>query len=348
MGKLEDTSLPDAFRRYGAELEAELVAAIGGDPLRFYTIMRYHMGWVDEQGSPREASGGKHLRPTLCLLACEIVGGDWRQALPGAAALEIVHNFTLVHDDVQDNSRHRRHRPTVWNLWGVPQAINVGDGMWAAAQLEVLRLQETGVTPDRVIMASRLLADACLKLCEGQYLDVSFESRLDVQVDDYLRMIDAKTAQLFSCALALGATVGTEGGRLISQLGVFGRELGLAFQIQDDLLGIWGDEQTTGKSAHTDVKEKKMTLPIICALKEADGEKKERLTGLYQSERTELTAAEVAEVVEILDAVGARARTDEFKSQYHAQALEELDRTELSSQSSAELREMTTYVLSQF
>jgi geranylgeranyl diphosphate synthase type I len=348
MGKLEDTSLPDAFRRYGAELETELVSAIGGDPLHFYTIMRYHMGWVDEQGSPREASRGKHLRPTLCLLVCEMVGGDWHQALPGAAAVEIVHNFTLVHDDVQDKSSHRRHRPTVWNLWGIPQAINVGDGMWAAAQLEVLRLQEKGVAPDKVIIASRLLADACLKLCEGQYLDVSFESRPDIDIDDYLRMIDGKTAQLFSCSLALGAIVGTEDEQLISQLGVFGRELGLAFQIQDDLLGIWGDEEATGKSAHTDVKEKKMTLPIICALKEADGEKKQRLTGLYQSERTELTAAQVAEVVEILDAVGARVRTEEFKRQYHAQALEELDRMELSSQSSAELRAMATYVLSQF
>jgi geranylgeranyl diphosphate synthase type I len=348
MGKREYTGLPDAFGRYGAELEAELVSAIGGDPLHFYTIMRYHMGWVDEQGSPREASRGKHLRPTLCLLVCEMVGGDWHQALPGAAAVEIVHNFTLVHDDVQDKSSHRRHRPTVWNLWGIPQAINVGDGMWAAAQLEVLRLQEKGVAPDKVIIASRLLADACLKLCEGQYLDVSFESRPDIDIDDYLRMIDGKTAQLFSCSLALGAIVGTEDEQLISQLGVFGRELGLAFQIQDDLLGIWGDEEATGKSAHTDVKEKKMTLPIICALKEADGEKKQRLTGLYQSERTELTAAQVAEVVEILDAVGAKARTEEFKRQYHAQALEELDRMELSSQSSAELRAMATYVLSQF
>ena len=142
--------------------------------------------------------------------------------------------------------------------------------------------------------------------------------------------------------------MGTEDEQLISQLGVFGRELGLAFQIQDDLLGIWGDEEVTGKSAHTDVREKKMTLPIICALKEATGEKKERLTSLYQSEGVELTPAEVVEVVEILDATDARALTEEFKRQYHTRAIEELDRMTLSVQNIAELKEMATFVLSQF
>jgi len=336
---------PDPFYRYRVELEAELLSAIGHDPLHFYTIMRYHMGWVDEHGRPREASGGKHLRPTLCLLACEAVGGDWHKALPGAAALEVVHNFTLIHDDVQDKSSQRRHRPTVWTLWGTAQAINAGDGMWALAQLALLRLRDKGVPSDKMIRASRILAEACLKLCEGQYLDISFESRPDIEEEEYLRMIDAKTAQLFDSSVSLGAIVGTDDEQLVSQLGIFGRQLGLAFQIHDDLLGIWGTQKATGKSAYTDIREKKKTLPILCALKQATGEKRERLASLYQKGSAPFTAEEVAEIVCILDNVGARDYTEEFKRRYYSQALEELDKMDIPSPQAKELREIAAYIL---
>jgi geranylgeranyl diphosphate synthase type I len=176
---------------------------------------------------------------------------------------------------------------------------------------------------------------------------MDFESRPEIDVEDYLRMIDAKTAQLFSCAVVLGALVGGAKEEQIEQLSAFGRQLGLAFQVQDDLLGIWEKQKTTGKSACTDIREKKKTLPVIYALKNATGNEKIRLSGLYQSRKRRLTSAEVAEVVGILDNVGARRHTEEFKQRYQKRALEQLSKMDIPQPRAAELREMADFILSQ-
>ena len=336
-------SLPSVFNRYRSELEKELRTAISAEAFPLHAMMRYHLGWEDEHGEPCQVHGGKHLRSVLCLAACEATGGEWHTALPAAAALEIVHNFTLIHDDIQDNSVQRRHRPTVWSIWGIAHGINVGDGMWAAAQLELLRLQQQGMPSQKVVTASYALGETCLKLCEGQYLDMSFENSLDIDIENYLSMIDRKTAQLFSCSLFLGALAGTDDQDLISQFASFGRELGMAFQIHDDLLGIWGDEENTGKSTYTDIRERKKTLPIVYTLQQVCGVDRDKLVSLYN--QSEVSAIDASQVLRILDAVGAKNFTEEYRLRYCTQALQTLENMAISQHSIDQLREVVTFML---
>lgn len=336
-------ALPAPFYRYRSEIEAELRSVVGESDLPLYNMMRYHLGWVDEQGHPRETSGGKLLRPTLCLLACEAVGGKWQRAVPAAAAIELVHNFSLIHDDIQDVSPERRHRPTVWWLWGQAQAINAGDGMYALAQLSLPRLESRSIPGEKVVQASTILAQACLKLCEGQYLDVSFENRLDVGMDDYLEMISGKTAQLFECSLHLGALLGTESEGLKRCLCSFGRKLGLAYQMWDDLLGIWGDETIIGKSAQSDIKERKKSLPVVYALEKARDKEREELVSIYLKQT--LNREDVAEVAKILDRLGARDYTERMVEQYYLQALQGLEEAELPPSARDELRQVAAFIL---
>lgn len=299
---------PPVLERYRQALEEELrlllsESAVGELPL--YSMLRYHLGWADAEGRPVEAGTGKALRPALCLLACEAVGGNWRRALPAAAALELVHNFSLIHDDIQDGDRQRRHRPTVWALWGKSQAINAGDAMREVSDLAILREAELGVEAPRVLEAARLLDQATLEMIEGQYLDLSYESRPDVTVSDYLAMIAKKTGALIRCAVELGALVGGAPSRQSAALACAGEELGLVFQIRDDVLGVWGRAESTGKPEANDIRRRKRALPAVHALEHARGREGERLRALYNDKRR-VTAADVAEVLEVMGKAGTR------------------------------------------
>lgn len=234
--------------------------------LPLYNMLRYHLGWMDEAFRPQMYPAGKRLRPMLCLLACAEVGGDPAQALPAAAAIELLHNFSLIHDDIEDGDEVRRHRPTVWKVWGAPQAINAGDAMFTLAFGAMGRLARRGVTVEITLQALEHFTQTCLALTEGQYLDMSFEQRNRVSVDEYLRMIRGKTAALVGASLAIGALVGRAGPAPTDALHRFGRAVGLAFQIQDDILGIWGDPAVTGKAAGNDILRRKKSLPILHAL----------------------------------------------------------------------------------
>ena len=217
--------------------------------------------------------------------------------------------------------------------------------MWALSQLAMLRLEQKGVSRDKVVAASRLLSETCLKLCEGQYLDLSYQDRARIEIKDYLKMIQGKTAQLFRCSLALGALLGTDDPALISRFGSFGGELGLAFQIHDDLLGICKDEKITGKSSYTDITEKKKTLPIIYAQKKAKGAERKKLTHIYSKGR--ITAGDVSEVLQILKSTGAQSYTEGYRQRYYSRALQEIKRMGLSPRAESELKEVATFMLEQ-
>ena len=201
-------SLPSAFGRYREDIETELKSLILEQSLPLYRMMAYHMGWLDDQGDTAgavEAEAGKRIRPTLCLLTCEALGGELRPALPAAAALELVHNFSLIHNDIQDGTPDRHHRPSVWWVWGPAQGINAGDGMHALARLSLLRQTEKGMPSEKALRAVATLDTACLRLCEGQYLDLTYQERVDISQDAYFQMVEGKTAALMSCAAELGA-----------------------------------------------------------------------------------------------------------------------------------------------
>jgi geranylgeranyl diphosphate synthase type I len=244
----------------------EVLQADGRRSDLFFGMIHYHMGWVDQALRPVPAAQGKLIRPILLLLSCEAAGGQWEQAVPAAAALEILHNFTLVHDDIEDSSPTRRGRPTLWTLQGVPQAINTGDAMFAAAQLALGRLSERGVPDGIVLKALRRLNETCIELTRGQFRDMQFELRDDVGVEEYVAMIQGKTAALLALATELGARIAGADEVRVRHFARFGRDLGLAFQIRDDILGIWGDETEIGKSAESDILSKKKSLPVLYGL----------------------------------------------------------------------------------
>lgn len=334
--------LPLVFDRYRAEIDAECKSALAGRASPLYDMLRYHLGWTDAQGQPLTGSAGKALRPTLCLLACEATTAGYSQALPAAAAIELVHNFSLIHDDVQDDDRERRHRPTVWAIWGKPQAINAGTAMRVIASLTLLRLGEQGVPAEVQLEAQRLLDESCLRLIEGQYLDISFEGRLDVGVDEYLQMIGLKTGALIACALEMGALLGGAGAPAVGAFRELGRNLGLAFQIRDDILGIWGEEAKTGKPVGSDIRRRKKSLPVVYALERAQGRARATLAEIYRGGAVDDGA--LATVLDVLDGVGAEAEAQALTAACCDRALAEMDRVALSPWARYSLEEMAYFL----
>lgn len=229
-------------------------------------MIAFHFGWLEPGGS----GGGKRIRPLLTTLTCAALGGDWARALPAASSVELIHNFSLVHDDIQDNSLERRGRPTLWARWGIPQALNTGDAMWSLAHLSLHRLRHQATDPEIILTVQHALDQACLLLTEGQHLDLDFEARPTVPVADYMRMIEGKTAALISAAARAGALIAGASSDASEECARFGRHLGLAFQILDDILGIWGTTSRTGKPAGDDLRARKKTLPILHGLEHSD------------------------------------------------------------------------------
>ena len=229
----------------------------------FHEMLTYHMGWTGE-GAGLEATG-KRIRPLLVLLSTSACGADWQPALPAAASIELVHNFSLVHDDIQDNSDKRRGRPTTWVKWGMPMAINVGDALFVMSNQAIMDLK-ANYPAEVVVRAAEILHNTCLELTRGQFLDMSYEERNDLSVEDYWPMIAGKTAALLSACCHIGALLGGEDDARQESYRAFGHYLGLAFQVQDDILGIWGNEALTGKSAASDLIEGKNSLPVLAGL----------------------------------------------------------------------------------
>lgn len=342
-------SLQDIFEKYRPAIEEELrqVLSIPDQRLSpFYGMMHYHLGWTDESfKAARSQPGGKRLRPVLCLLACQAVGGEPQQALPAAAAVELIHNFSLLHDDIEDNSPTRRHRTTVWKIWGESQAINAGDGMFALAHLALQRLSEKGLPDNRVLAACRVFDQTCLTLCQGQYLDMSFEDRLDVDVDQYLAMIRRKTAALMSCSTRLGALLGSGDANLITRYARFGENLGMAFQIEDDILGIWGEEKATGKPQAGDICQRKKSLPIVYAMQQEAGlpVSEQRVHRAYRPEVINEDA--IKAVLGRLQALGARQYAQQMARDYHERALAELEATGIENEGQDGLRQLAKLLM---
>ncbi len=289
------------------KLEAYLRGMLAGETPAvsgMYGMMRYHMGWEDVSGQLETANQGKRVRPLVVLLACQAAGGDPYAALPAAAAVELVHNFSLIHDDIEDGSPTRRHRPTVWALFGQAQAINAGDAMFTLARLALARLSERETPAARVLAAFYLFDHTCLRLTEGQHLDMSFETRAEVSTAEYLAMIGGKTAALLAASAQLGAIVAGASEEAGGQFWRFGHELGLSFQIQDDILGIWGDEALTGKSAASDLLTRKKTLPVLFALSQS-GDDAQALRRFYRPDHA-LAPDDLPAMLSLLDRLGAR------------------------------------------
>jgi geranylgeranyl diphosphate synthase type I len=332
-------SLDALVQEYLPAIEEELQQVVASTHLpgleELHQMLAYHMGWEGEGAGPE--ARGKRIRPILVLLSASAAGGDWHNALPAAAAVELIHNFSLIHDDIEDNSPLRHGRATVWKLWGIPQAINAGDAMFTLAHLALLNL-EGRVSPSTGLQAMRLLDRTCLHLTQGQYLDISYEARGDMDLEAYWPMVSGKTAALLSASCELGALAACAPSEVQAAFQQFGEALGLAFQAQDDLLGIWGNASLTGKSAESDLLSGKKSLPVLYGLKQG-GQFAQRWN------QGPLQAGEVRSVAEQLKQEGAYAYTQEKADALTRRALEALQAAAPQGEAPAALRALALKLL---
>lgn len=327
--------LADFTRNSQSAIDAELQRVISDPLFQSYPgiepIFRYHLGWENQAGQ------GKRIRPLLVLLSAAAVGADWRCALPSAAAVELLHNFSLIHDDIEDGSSYRRGQEAVWKKWGIALAINSGDAMYALAFKALTRLNET-VTPEITLRSIQVLADTSLHLTCGQHLDIANEGERLIEMETYWAMVGGKTSALLSACARLGAIAGMAPTDQEEKLAQFGNYLGLAFQAWDDWLGIWGDPAEIGKSTESDLAAGKKTLPIVYALHMNGGFAERWMKGGIMPE-------EVRELSYMLEKEGAKDFTENQVARLTAEAVDALHAAGLNNEFVQGLEELALSLL---
>ena len=321
---------------YETALERELRETLGDQQGLLYDMLRYQLGWADEHGTPQAGLSGDQLRPLTCMLSCDSLSGEHVAALPGAAAVELVHNFSLIHEDVQSGSPDRKQRPTVWWIWGPGQAINAGDGMHALARLSLMRMQDRGFEVSRVLRAMQLFDRSCLSLCEGQHLDLGFQEKLDVGVDAYLEMAAGKSGALMSCAMGLGALAATEDSNTVESFKECGKHLGIMHQIAEDIRELAGSLKE-GEPA-TNVLNKKKLLPIVYAFQKGDVRTKRDLGTIYF--KRVLEPPDVEQVMTIVDGVSGLQYAQDKIGEHREKAMTSLDSVGLSTSAVQRLEDL--------
>ncbi|MEV7616492.1 family 2 encapsulin nanocompartment cargo protein polyprenyl transferase [Streptomyces sp. NPDC089799] len=298
-------------------VDPELRRAVEELPGSMRRVVKYHFGWEHADGTPADGRAGKAIRPALVLAAARAVGGDPDRAVPAAVAVELAHNFTLLHDDVVDEDVQRRGRATAWTVFGTPDAIIVGDAV-AALALRWLA-QDPHPAAARAVVR---LADCLIELCAGQQADCAFEKVAEVSLDECLTMATAKTGALLGCACALGALYAGAAPDEVDAMDAFGREAGLAFQLIDDLIGIWGDPEHTGKPAGADLIARKKSLPVVAALTSGT-EAGAELARLYAGP---MTGDDVRRAADAVERAGGRDWAQAHAADRMGRAVQQLSR----------------------
>ncbi len=337
------TTAVATYHTYCAAVDADLRAALSQQQGMLYDLVRYHLGWVDERGNPADGTlTPLHPCGALTLAAADAVSGDYGPAVPAASSVVLTYNFVMVHNDVQAGRIDRQDaRPSIWWVWGPSQAINAGDGLHALARAALMRLSDAGAAADIVLAALRSLDHACLTLCEGQYMDLTYQDRLLVSESDYLDMIQRKSGALNGCSAGLGALAVGANADTADSLRQWGEKLGMARQIRSDIADLWGS-RGDGFTA-SNVLNKKKSLPIIHALQHASLSDKRELGSIYM--KRVLEPDDSARIVAILDGIGSR----EYAEQYAAEMLRDADAAissaDIRLRQPAALRQATEWII---
>jgi len=330
------TSAPALLVRHAGRLARALYETAPARGSLTGRMAAYHMGWVDRHGRPDEAPPGKLVRPSLCLWACEAIAGTADPAVPMACAIEWAHNFTLIHDDIQDGDRERRHREAVWSVWGAANGINAGDAVFAFAFELAL---SAGPSPARRLRAGRVLATAIRRVIDGQCRDLALEGRVDAGPGAYLRMARGKTGALLGACLEGGALIGGASSAAGARLRRAGVLLGLAFQVRDDWLGTWGDPARTGKSHDADLARGKATYPVLAGYAAMAAPERRRFRALFgQGDRA------VPELRSLLEAGAADRIAAEAANRFAGEAVALVSGCGLGDTSNGEFEEFARYV----
>ncbi|MDX1992246.1 MAG: polyprenyl synthetase family protein [bacterium] len=303
----------------------------------------YFFGWLDQSFQPTsQVQRGKRLRPILTLLICQAISGDTQRAMPLALAIELIHNYSLIHDDIADRDEERRGRPTVWKLVGDGLAINTGSVLYTLAYQVITTLDAPA---ERILEVHKKMVQTSIRLSEGQHWDITYERSLKVDEGMYLNMIEGKTAALLEFAAWGGAFLATEEEAVIDAYRRFGLHLGLAFQIRDDALSIWGDSKVTGKPPFSDLRNKKKSLPVTYAFSRLEGEALSRFQALYVNVEQHMTEGEIQEALRLLEQVGAQGYTQQLADFHTSAALRALDAADQHSPAQAGLQALAQQLL---
>ena len=329
---------PQALNRVMELVEPELVNSVKKLSNELLPVIEYHFGWKTIKGIKAPEDTGKRLRPSLAVLSAEAVGRDMEVAIPGAVAVELIHNFSLIHDDIIDGDKERRHRPSAWTAFSIEDALIAGDALHTLA-FQVL-LEEN--TPERV-QAARRLVDATTTMISGQAADMTFDDLPTISFEECLKMEAAKTGALLGYSSSVGAILSGADENTCNALEVFGYELGLAYQAVDDVLGIWGDPKITGKPAGNDLREKKKSMPVSIVLS-ANNSDSEKLLEIF-STTEDLDEEEIVKASALIENAGGREATLEEADEHLKRAIEFLNNADIRKETFCELEEIAHFVV---
>ena len=329
------------YDEYRQGVEEELRDIFEGREGFLYNLLRYHLGWVDQQGRPQDGGPMLHFQGTMALAACEALGADFPAALPAAAGVELVHHFTLVHGEVQAGRAEDADRPSIWWVWGPAQAINAGDGLHALGRTAMMRMAAKGTPPERVLRAVRSLDTACLRLCEGQYMDLEFQDQLMVTNAAYMEMVNRKAGALTGCAAESGALAAGASDAQCDALQRLGLNLGAAWQIARDIGQLWG--QHGDGVTPSNVISKKKSLPLIHALEHGSIAARRELGAIYM--KRVLEPEDANRLVAILDESGSGPVAEDKARQLLDEGMGALSGAGLTSDGMALLHEMGEWAL---
>ncbi|MCH2309461.1 MAG: polyprenyl synthetase family protein [SAR202 cluster bacterium] len=308
---------PKILIRYKSRYDNELKNSLSSVHSQAYSMLRYCMGWEDINGESVDSHSGKGLRPSLCLFVSDATGTGLHQSAQVATSIELIHNFSLVHDEIQDLDKIRHHRPTIWTIWGKRKSLIAGNLMQVAAHNTINLIDF--VDENSKASISNLLGKACIQMLEGQNLDLLFEKNDSIELEDYLHMISLKTGALLRASLNLGAVLNVKDPNILNAIDQTGKALGYAFQIRDDILGVWGTEDVTGKPVGADIRRKKKSLPIVHAMGFESGKYANELKKIYS--HSEISDDDVNQVLEIMNQIKTREYAEDLTNNYLEAAL---------------------------
>ena len=329
--------------KYNHIIESQLRDRILHEEFPLYSMMKYHLGWIEKDGTPTlsgQTDPALYCIGALPLLINEIFGGQSQDALSSAVAIVLVENSALIHQDIQDGMPERSGRPSLWWHWGPAQAINAGDGMHALGRLALLENDSQNWSAKTLVKAISILDKACLDICEGQFVDITYTERVDVTLEDYMAMISKKSGALVQSSVVLGAmSAGCEDHNL-ENLAEYGLKLGLSIQIRNDILDLWCTDHQSRLSG--DILNKKKSLPIVYALQNAKGNEKHILGDIYFKRTME--NGDIERLVDVLDSMGARQYSQEILDSIKKECLSSLDNLNISKSGKDTLVEIATIV----
>ncbi len=333
-------SIPESITKYRELVDGGMREVAAGGEGRLKEMVGYHLGYDGDSGGNLE---GKAVRSSLCLFTTEALGEEPEKALPAAVSLELVHNFSLVHDDIQDDADVRRGKESVRKIWGEDQAINAGDGLKDLSLLAFSRLGDSKSSPGTRLRAITEISRRSLRMIDGQVKDLLYSERENVGVSEYLEMVGQKTCALLEASFYLGGLYAGAEDKLES-LDLLGEHLGYLYQIRDDWLGIWGEPERSGKSAKTDLVEKKKTYPVIYALENAEGSSSEKMHEIYSSGKS-MEEREIDTVRAILEETGAKSGTEKLAEKHWEKAEKIIDELDLPEREEKKLERFGKFLL---